>query len=65
MARRLAREEGILAGFSAGANLVAAQRIAATLAPGQAVVTLIPDSGLRYLSTELFRVNDRTSGRCG
>jgi cysteine synthase A len=64
MARRLAREEGVLAGFSAGANVVAARRVAETLAPEQAVVTLIPDSGLRYFSTDLFRVNDRTPGRC-
>jgi cysteine synthase len=58
MARRLAREEGILAGFSAGANVVAARRVAENLAPEQAVVTLVPDSGLRYLSTELFGDND-------
>jgi hypothetical protein len=38
--------------------------VAETLAPEQAVVTLIPDSGLRYFSTDLFRVNDRTPGRC-
>lgn len=54
MARRLAREEGILAGFSAGANVAAAYRVAARANAGGAVVTLIPDSGLRYLSTDLY-----------
>lgn len=54
MARRLAREEGILAGASSGANVVAALRVAARLGPGATVATLICDSGLRYLSTDLF-----------
>lgn len=54
MARRLAREEGILSGFSAGANVAASLRAAEKLAVGDAVVTLLPDSGLRYLSTELY-----------
>ncbi len=49
-ARRLAREEGIFAGFSSGANVSAALR----LAPGRTVVTLINDSGMKYLSTELW-----------
>jgi cysteine synthase len=55
MARRLAREEGILAGTSTGANVVAALRVAERLGPGATVATLIVDSGLRYLSTDLFR----------
>jgi cysteine synthase len=55
MARRLAREEGILAGTSTGANVVAALRLAERLGAGATVATLIVDSGLRYLSTELFR----------
>jgi cysteine synthase len=63
MVRRLAREEGILSGFSAGANLVAATRVAERLGPGQAVVTVVPDSGLRYLSTELFDPGDPPSTR--
>jgi cysteine synthase A len=54
MARRLAREEGIFAGTSSGANVVAALRPAADLGPGATVATLIVDSGLRYLSTELY-----------
>jgi cysteine synthase len=49
-ARRLAREEGIFAGFSSGANLAAALR----LAGGRTVVTVINDSGLKYLSTSLW-----------
>jgi cysteine synthase A len=49
-ARRLAREEGIFAGFSSGANVAAALR----LAPGKTVVTIINDSGLKYLSTDLW-----------
>ncbi len=54
MARRLAREEGIFAGTSSGANVVAALRVAEQLGPGATVVTLIVDSGLRYLSTPLY-----------
>jgi cysteine synthase A len=49
-ARRLAREEGIFAGFSSGANVAAALR----LARGKTVVTIINDSGLKYLSTDLW-----------
>lgn len=55
MARRLAREEGIFAGTSSGANVVAALRVAERLGPGRTVVTLIIDSGTRYLSTDVFR----------
>ncbi len=50
-ARRLAKEEGIFAGFSSGANVAAALK----LLPGRTVVTLINDSGLKYLSTDLWR----------
>ncbi|MGI9077715.1 MAG: PLP-dependent cysteine synthase family protein [Gemmatimonadaceae bacterium] len=49
-ARRLAREEGILAGASGGANVAAALRVAAACGPDAMVVTLIPDGGERYLS---------------
>ena len=55
MARRLAREEGVFAGTSTGANLVAALAVAQRLGPGATVATIAVDSGLRYLSTELFR----------
>src|SRR5881275_3701538 len=49
-ARRLAREEGILAGGSAGTTLVAADAIARRLGPGKRVLMLVPDSGRNYLS---------------
>ncbi len=55
MARRIAREEGIFAGTSTGANIVAALRIAEKLGPGKTVCTLIVDSGLRYISTPLYQ----------
>lgn len=55
MARRLAREEALFAGTSSGANVVAALRVAETLGPKATVVTLMIDSGLKYLSTDLYR----------
>jgi cysteine synthase A len=55
MARRMAREEGVFAGTSSGANVVAAIRVAQRLGPKATVVTLAVDSGLRYLSTDVFR----------
>jgi cysteine synthase A len=55
MARRLAREEGVFAGTSTGANVVAALRVAARLGPEATVVTIAVDSGTRYLSTDVFR----------
>jgi cysteine synthase A len=55
MARRLAREEALFAGTSSGANVVAAIRIAERLGPGAKVVTLMADSGLKYLSTDVYR----------
>ena len=55
MARRLAREEALFAGTSSGANVVAAIRVAERLRPDATVVTLIIDSGLKYLSTDLYR----------
>lgn len=55
MARRLAREEGIFAGVSTGANVVAALRVAGGLGAGATVATIIADSGLRYLSTDVYR----------
>ena len=56
MARRLAKEEGIFAGSSTGANIVAALRIAERLGPGKTVATIIVDSGLRYISTPLYQL---------
>lgn len=54
VARDLARIEGILAGFSTGANVAAALRVAASLVPGTSVATVACDTGTRYLSTSLF-----------
>jgi cysteine synthase A len=54
MARRLTRDEGLFAGASSGANVVAALRVAERLGPEATVVTILCDSGLRYLSTELY-----------
>jgi cysteine synthase len=48
--RRLAREEGLLVGVSAGAAVFAACQVAAELGPSQLVVTVLPDTGERYLS---------------
>ncbi len=53
-ARTLARNEGILAGISAGANVWAALQEARLLGPGKTVVTIACDTGERYLSTGLF-----------
>jgi cysteine synthase A len=55
MARRLAKEEAIFAGTSTGANIVASLRIAERLGSTATIATLIVDSGLRYLSTDVFR----------
>jgi cysteine synthase A len=55
MARRIAREEGIFAGTSSGANVVAAIHIAKELGPDARVITLMADSGLKYLSTDVYR----------
>ncbi|MGD9167169.1 MAG: cysteine synthase, partial [Syntrophobacterales bacterium] len=52
-ARKLAREEGIFVGMSAGASMAAALRIASDLARGT-IVVILPDGGERYLSTNLF-----------
>jgi cysteine synthase len=55
MARHLAREEALFAGTSSGANVVAAIRVAERLGPRAKVVTLMVDSGLKYLSTDAYR----------
>lgn len=54
MARRLARAEGIFAGTSTGANLVAALAIAKLHPPDTVIVTVMCDSGIKYLSTRLY-----------
>lgn len=53
-ARRLARLEGIFAGTSTGANVAVALRVAERLGSGRAVVTIAADTGMKYLSTELY-----------
>jgi cysteine synthase A len=54
LTRRLAREEGIFAGFSSGANVAAAMQLLKTTLHGKTVAVLLPDSGLKYLSTDLW-----------
>ncbi|HTZ89777.1 MAG TPA: cysteine synthase A [Alloacidobacterium sp.] len=54
MVKRLASEEGVLAGSSAGAMVHAALEVAARLGPGKRVATLVPDSAERYLSKKIF-----------
>jgi len=55
MTRRLAREEGLFAGTSSGANVIAAIRVAERLGPDARIATLMVDSGLKYLSTDVYR----------
>ncbi len=55
MARRLAREEALFAGTSSGANVLAALELGRRLGPGRRVVTLLCDTGLKYLSTDVYR----------
>jgi cysteine synthase len=55
MARRLTSEEALFAGTSSGANVVAALRLAGRLGPSATVVTLLVDSGLKYLTTDVYR----------
>ena len=54
LARRLAREEGLMLGMSSGAIAWAAIQVAEELGPGRRVVCISPDSGARYLSTSLY-----------
>ena len=55
MARRLAKEEALFAGTSTGGNVIAALRATKNVGPGGTVVTLMVDSGAKYLSTDLYR----------
>ena len=62
MTRRLARKEALFAGTSSGGNVVAALRVAADLGPDATVVTLLCDSGLKYLSTDLYSAATEPGG---
>lgn len=55
MARRLTKEEGIFAGASTGANVMASLEVGRRMGEGKNIVTLAVDSGLKYLSTQLYR----------
>lgn len=54
ISKRLAKEEGLLAGISSGTNVAAALKLAKKLGKGKKVVTILPDTGERYYSTPLF-----------
>lgn len=62
MARQLARKEALFAGTSSGGNVQAAIRVAEKLGPRAKVVTLMIDSGLKYLSTDLYRNDSNLPG---
>ena len=55
MARRIAREEALFGGTSSGANVIAAIEVGKRLGPGATVVTLMADSGLKYLGTDVYK----------
>jgi cysteine synthase A len=57
ISRRLAREEGIFAGFSAGACVAAARQVLQNTHPGATVAVVIADSGMKYLSTDLWEMH--------
>jgi cysteine synthase A len=59
MAFRLAREEGLFAGTSTGANVIAALRLAKQLGPGATVVTVMCDTGMKYLKTYRGRLSEK------
>ena len=54
-ARRLARIEGIFGGTSSGANVWAALQLARKIGPGKKIVTIVCDSGLKYLNGDLYK----------
>jgi cysteine synthase A len=56
--KRLAKEEGILTGISAGANVWAAIQIAKKAGKGKLILVMVPDLAERYLSTDLFKDED-------
>jgi len=56
MARRLANQEGVFAGTSTGLNVVGVLQVAEELGEGKAVVTVAVDTGLKYLTGDLYAV---------
>jgi len=54
-AQLLAKKEGIFVGYTAGGNIAAAMKLAQTVTPGTRIVTILCDSGMKYLSTDLFQ----------
>lgn len=58
MTRRLGREESIFAGISSGANTVGAIEVAKKLGAGKIVVAIAPDTGERYLNSDIFMAKD-------
>ncbi len=52
--KMIAKKEGLLVGISAGANVFAAQQVARELGPGKTVITVLPDTGERYISIEKY-----------
>jgi cysteine synthase A len=56
MARRLAKDEALFTGTSSGANVIASLRVAERLGPSSTVATLLVDSGLKYVGTDVYRV---------
>ena len=63
MARNLARKEGVFVGTSSGGNVHAALQIAERLGPEANIVTLVVDSGLKYVSTDLYRRSQKAEFR--
>lgn len=59
MARRLASEEGLLAGTSTGLNVVGAIDLAVELGSGNSVVTVACDTGLKYLAGDLYDLDSQ------
>lgn len=59
MARSLAKDEGIFCGISSGANMHVAFQIAQEAGAGKNVLVVLPDTGERYISTDLFKVAER------
>jgi cysteine synthase A len=57
-ARELAAREGLLLGYSSGAAVFSAVRVAERLGPGKTVLAIAPDTGERYLSTPLYRFDE-------